>query len=211
MARVALGGALLAAAVAAVAAFPTVTTAQTPAPHAHGDSTRGVRHGSWKRFAAGFATSILAHEGGHIAAALLQGAHPTFGLDHGRPTIFSGIDPTIHPHQQFMFSSAGLDVQDMLDEGILDTPHHRGGEFERGILAGGIATTAFYLTIGRTARVSDIAFMVRTSGLTSTQVALIYGGVAFLHLVRIEVDGHYADFFVRPSATSDLHVGVDWR
>lgn len=183
--------------------------AQAPAvPHATAVVTRD---GSWKRFAAGFATSVLAHEMGHIAAALLQGGHPTFALDRGRPTVYSGINPELHPHRQFMFSSAGLDVQALLDEGILDTPHHGGGTFERGILAGGIGTTAFYLTLGRTGSVSDVAYMVRTSGLTSTQVAFIYGGVALLHLVRIERDGRYADFFVHPDARAGLRVGVELR
>jgi len=192
-------------------ALPTAGHAQTPAAHAPPAATgAGWRHGSWKRFAAGFATSILAHEAGHVAAALLQGAHPSFGLDRGRPTVFSGIDPTLHPHEQFVFSSAGLDVQALIDEGILDGPHH-GGEFERGVLAGGLATTAFYLTLGRIGRVSDVEYMVRTSGLTSTQVTLIYGGVALLHLVRIERDGHYAGFFIHPDARSGVRVGVSWR
>ncbi|MDE3174369.1 MAG: hypothetical protein KGN74_14970 [Gemmatimonadota bacterium] len=170
-----------------------------------------ARDGSWKRFAAGFATSIAAHEAGHIAASLLQGGHPAFGLDHGRPTVYSGFDERLHPRKQFMFSSAGLDVQDLLDEAILDVPHDRGGTFERGILAGGLATTAFYLTIGRTGSVSDVAFMERTSTLGYGQIALIYGGVAALHLVRIERDGRYGQFFVRPDARAGLRVGMDWR
>ncbi len=184
--------------------LPAAAGAQqtTPAPRAQG---------SWARFWSGFATSILTHEGGHIAAALLQGAHPTFGLSRGRPTVYSGIDPELHPHEQFMFSSAGLDAQAMLDEAILDDPHHDGGPFQRGVLMGGIATTAFYLTLGRNGSVSDVAFMRRTSGLTSTQIALIYGGVALMHVIRIERDGRFADFFLRPDARAGLRVGVDLR
>jgi hypothetical protein len=170
-----------------------------------------ITGGSWKRFAAGFATSILAHEGGHVAAALLLGAHPTFGLDHGRPTIFSGINPYEHPHQQFAFSSAGLDVQALLDEGILDDRGRGGGPFKRGVLWGGLATVGFYLTLGRSGSVSDIDFMRRTSGLTALQLDLIYGGVALMHIVRIEHDGRFADFFVRPQARGGLQVGVDLR
>jgi hypothetical protein len=193
-------------------AFAVIVTALIlTTPAAAQDSTAAHRAGGWKRFAAGFATSILAHEGGHVAAALLQGATPTFGLDRGRPTIFSGIDPEKYPHRQFAFSSAGLDVQAILDEGILDDPSHGGGAFQRGVLAGGIATTAFYLTIGRNGSVSDIAFMRRTSGLTSTQIALIYGGVALMHVVRIARDGRFADFFVRPGNPAGLRVGVDLR
>jgi hypothetical protein len=178
---------------------PAVAAAQTaPSP----------ARGSWKRFLAGFATSILAHEAGHVSAALLQGAHPTFGLDRGRPTVFSGIDPDLHPHKQFLFSSAGLDVQALLDEALLDERGRHPGSFRRGILAAGIATTAFYLTLGRTGRVSDVAFMRRTSGLTSMQIALIYGGVALMHVIRIERDGRYADFFVHPASPAGLRVGV---
>ena len=68
-----------------------------------------------------------------------------------------------------------------------------------------------YLTIGRNGSVSDIAFMRRTSGLTSTQIALIYGGVALMHVVRIARDGRFADFFVRPGNPAGLRVGVDLR
>ncbi|HET7631459.1 MAG TPA: hypothetical protein VFK16_04000 [Gemmatimonadaceae bacterium] len=163
------------------------------------------------RFAAGFATSLLAHESAHVAASLLQGAHPTFGLDRGRPTVYSGIDATANPHKQFMFSSAGLDAQAIIDEVILDTPSHGGGAFQRGVLSGGLATTVFYLTLGRTAKVSDIAYMKKTSGLTSTQIALIYGGVALLHSVRIARDGHFAGFFVHPGPPNGLRVGVILR
>lgn len=198
----------LLAAMAALA-LPAAAVAQHGAPTpAAGRTHRG---GSWKRFAAGFVTSILAHEGGHIVASLAQGAHPTFGLNRGRPTVYSGIDWHVHPHKQFLFSSAGLDVQALVDEGILDDPHHGGGPFQRGVLAGGIATTAFYLTLGRCGSVSDIEFMRRTSGLTSTQIALIYGGVALMHIIRIARDGRFAHFFVLPGTHHDLRLGVALR
>src|ERR1700760_4557744 len=48
--------------------------------------------GYWKRLGAGVATSILIHEAGHIGTAIASGAHPTFGFDKGRPTVYSGID-----------------------------------------------------------------------------------------------------------------------
>ena len=57
------------------------------------------------------------------------------------------------------FSAAGLTVQNLLDEVILDVPHNRGSAFERGLLGGGIGTTLFYLTIGRTGTVSDVEFI----------------------------------------------------
>jgi hypothetical protein len=105
----------------------------------------------------------------------------------------------------------GLNVQAAMDEGILDVPHRRGAPFERGVLAGGIATALFYVTLGRTASVSDVDFMARTSSLSKTDITIIYGGVAALHAFRIHRDERYADFFVRPdvNAGKGLKVGVD--
>lgn len=162
----------------------------------------------WRNLAAGFAASILAHEAGHIGMSYALGARPTFGFEDSKPTVFSGIDPSRYPHKQFLFSSAGLNVQAILDEAILDIPHHRGSAFERGILAGGIATAYFYATIGRNARNSDITFMAQTSSLSRTQASLIYAGIATIHTIRIAHNGHYADFFVRPSTRGDVNLGV---
>jgi len=136
------------------------------------------------------------------------GAHPHIGFDKGRPTIYSGINATSDPHKQFLFSSAGLTVQAILDEGILDVPHSRGSAYERGLLTGGIATAFFYATLGRNASNSDITFMARTSSLSKTQASMIYAGLAAIHTVRIARDGHYADFFVRPGPTAGMRVGV---
>lgn len=160
------------------------------------------------RFVLGFVSSILAHEAGHVMASYAVGGHPSFGLDKGRPTVYSGIDADLEPHKQFIFSSAGLTVQTLMDELILDVPHQRGGAFERGLLAGGIATTAFYITIGRNASVSDVTFMARTSSLSKTQVSLIFGGIAAMHAVRIHFDDHYAHFFAAPTERRGLKVGV---
>jgi hypothetical protein len=173
------------------------TTVSTPRP-AH----------YWRDMAGGFATSILAHEAGHVVTAYALGAHPTFGLDKGRPTVFSGINTSRDPHKQFLFSSMGLNVQAAMDEAVLDVPHERGSAFERGVLAGGIATAAFYVTIGRSASVSDIDFMARTSTLSKTELSFIYGGIAALHVVRMHFDGSYANFFVRPAPGRGLQVGV---
>ena len=162
----------------------------------------------WRNFAAGFASSIAAHEAGHVGMSYALGAHPHFGFEGGKPTVFSGIDATHDPHKQFLFSSAGLNVQAIVDEAILDLPHHRGGSFERGLLAGGIATAYFYATIGRNAPNSDIADMARTSSLTKTQASLIYAGLATIQSIRIARDGHYANFFMRPSPSGAISVGV---
>ena len=164
----------------------------------------------WRDFVAGAATSLLLHEAAHVGTSLALGARPTFGFDRGRPTVYSGIDPVAEPRKQFLFSSMGLDVQALLDEVILDVPHHRGAPFERGVLAAGIGTALFYVTIGRTASVSDIDFMSRTSSLSKTDLTLIYGGVALLHAARIHHDGRYAHFFVRPAprAEDGLRIGV---
>jgi hypothetical protein len=166
--------------------------------------------GYWERFGAGFATSILIHEAGHIGTAIASGARPTFGFDKARPTIYSGIDAARYPRRQFWVSAAGLTIQSVLDESILDIPHARGSAFERGLLGGGIGTTLFYLTIGRTGSVSDVEFMAETHVLTKTQVTLIYGSVAVLHTWRISRDPAYANFFARPSVHG-LDLGVEHR
>jgi hypothetical protein len=186
------------------------TLAQTP-----GDSVGPSRNGSatrrwWVLFATGFASSILAHEGAHVAAAYAVGGRPSFGLDEGRPTIYSGVDATIEPRKQFVFSSAGLTVQSLIDEGILDAPRHstRAGAFERGLLAGGLATSFFYVTIGRTGTVSDVDFMARTSRLSKTSITAIFGGLALAQTWRIAHNSRYADFFARPAPEGGLRVGV---
>jgi hypothetical protein len=162
----------------------------------------------WRDVAAGFAASILLHESAHIVASYALGAHPHFGLDDGRPTIFSGINARLEPAKQFRFSSAGLAAQSLLDEGILDTPHQRGSAFERGVLAGGIGTALFYATIGRSGSVSDVDYMSRTSSLSKTDLTILLGGISVLHLVRMAHDGHYANFFLRPGASGGLRIGV---
>src|SRR5205085_42796 len=74
------------------------------------DSTNGASHlvhaRWWQFFVTGFASSIVMHEGAHIVAAYAMGARPTFGLNEGRPTIYSGIDANLEPGKQFVFSSA---------------------------------------------------------------------------------------------------------
>src|SRR5438128_783140 len=65
----------------------------------------------WGTFALGAATSLLAHESAHILTSLALGFHPFVALDHGRPTVFSGIDSQKYPHKQFLFSAAGLTTQ----------------------------------------------------------------------------------------------------
>lgn len=163
----------------------------------------------WRRFALGFGASIAAHESAHILSALLMGFHPHVGLDRGRPTIFSGIDSRKYPRQQFIFSAAGLTTQTLINEAILDIPHAGGGAIERGILAGGIGTTLFYITLGRNGAVSDIAFMSRTSSLSKTQVSLIFGGASAIQAFRISRDPRYDHFFIRP-VENGLGIGLSW-
>ncbi|HEV7704477.1 MAG TPA: hypothetical protein VGO46_09295 [Gemmatimonadaceae bacterium] len=163
------------------------------------------------RFAAGFISSILAHESGHIIASYAVGGHPSFGFNRWRPTIYSGIDSRLDPHKQFIFSSAGLTVQTLLDETILDVPHAKGsiaGPFERGLLAGGLGTVLFYITLGRNGSVSDVSFMSRTSSLSKTQISFIYGSIAVMHAVRIHVKDRYAHFFSAPDDTGHLRIGM---
>lgn len=162
----------------------------------------------WQLLGVGAATSVLLHEVGHITTAFALGSHPTFGFDALRPTVYSNINSHRDPHKQFLFSAAGLTVQTLIDEGILDIPHTRGAAFERGLLGGGIGTTLFYLTIGRNGSVSDVDFMARTHALTKTQITLIFGSVAAMHTVRIWRDPHYANFFARPVGDGRVALGI---
>ena len=138
-----------------------------------------------------------------------MGFHPHVGLDRGRPTIFSGIDSRRYPHKQFIFSASGLVTQAIINEAILDVPRTGGGPIERGILAGGIATTLFYITIGRNGAVSDIAFMSRTSSLSKTQLSLIFGGFSAIQVFRISRNPKYDHFFVRPTENG-LGIGFSY-
>ena len=164
--------------------------------------------GYWKRFAVGAGVSLLAHESAHILTSIALGFHPYIGFDKGRPTVYSGIDSQRYPHKQFLFSAAGLTTQALINEAILDIPHSRGGAIERGILAGGIGTTLFYITIGRNGDVSDIAFMARTSSLSKTQLSLIFGGVSAIQVVRIWRNPAYSHFFVGPTENG---MGIGFR
>ena len=163
----------------------------------------------WRHFALGFAASILAHESAHVISSLVMGFHPYYALDHGRPTVFSGIDSDKYPHQQFIFSAAGLTTQALINEAILDIPHAGGGPIERGLLAGGIGTTLFYITLGRNASVSDISVMARTSSLSKTQLSLIFGGYSAIQAWRISRYPRYAHFFARPT-DSGLAIGFSY-
>ena len=205
IAFVALGAALFAPATLAAQARADSAVTTEPTPR----SRRPAHY--WRSVAAGFATSLLAHESAHVVTAMAVGGNPTFGFSKGRPTVYSGLDAERDSRKQFLFSSMGLNVQAALDEGILDVPHDKGAPFERGVLLGGIATTLFYVTLGRTASVSDVDFMARTSSLSKTDITVIYGGVAMLHVLRIHRDARYANFFVRPAPVGDrgLRVGVN--
>jgi len=195
-------------------ALPDTAAAQFPASASFGgqkllasaDDSNGT---DWKRFVVGFGASIIAHEGAHVLSSLLMGYHPYYAFDTGRPTVYSGIDSEQEPRKQFIFSASGLTTQALINEAILDIPHTGGGSIERGLLAGGIGTTLFYITIGRNASVSDISLMARTSSLSKTQVSLIFGGASAIQALRISRDPKYDHFFVRP-AEDGLRIGMSY-
>lgn len=180
-------------------AGPAVVTDSALRERFHDDSVGMSRSHFYKRFAAGFAGSILLHEAGHFAASYAMGFHPHLGFDKGRPTVFSGIDESSNKRQQFIISAAGLTAQNVLDEIILDVPHNRGGAFERGLLAAGIGTALFYVTIGRNSHVSDISVMARSSHLSKSQLSLIFGSVSAIHAFRMSRDHGYMHFFLAPT------------
>jgi hypothetical protein len=194
-----------------LAALPAIACAQseplTPPRQSQMMRQAADSDNYWQRFALGFASSIVAHESAHVLSSLLMGFHPYYALDHGRPTVFSGIDSNKYPHQQFIFSASGLTTQAVINELILDIPHVGGGPFERGLLAGSIGTTLFYITLGRNGSVSDISVMSRTSSLSKTQLSLIFGGYSAIQAFRISRNPKYDHFFVRPSE-SGVRVGL---
>jgi hypothetical protein len=199
---------------AALVALAPAARAQTSPRSARTDSSV-VREAPprsphyWTYLGLGAATSLALHEAGHVMTSIALGAHPSFGFNEGRPTIYSGIIGDVDHHDQFLFSAAGLTVQTVLDEAILDIPHRRGSAFERGVLAGGLGTTIFYLTIGRTGSVSDIELMAAMHGMTKTQSTLLFGGISALQIWRVHRDGHYANFFARPRRDGRCDVGVE--
>ena len=194
----------------ATAADSAAKSAVTSSAASASDSLRTRRRRFTQVMTMGFVTSILAHESGHFIAGYAVGGHPHLGLNGWQPTVYSGIDERLDRHKQFVFSAAGLTVQELLDELILDMPHVRGGAFERGVLAGGIGTTLFYATLGRNSPVSDITVMARTSSLSKTKVSLIFGSVSALHTLRIARNGRYAHFFALPSENG-IKMGVSFR
>src|SRR4051812_48741345 len=175
---------------------PSVAIAQHEAARA--DSVR-LAPNYWPKVVVGAASSILVHEAAHIATSFAVGGKPTFGFDNFRPTVYSGIHLQTDPRKQFYFSVSGLVVQSLLDEAILDIPHERGGAFERGLLAWGIGTTLFYLTIGRWGSVSDVDFIARTHAMNKTQVTLVFGSIIAAHTWRISRDPRYDHFFIAPT------------
>jgi hypothetical protein len=155
---------------------------------------------SWLEFSAGFVASIAAHELAHLGTSLIVGGDPSVGFRNGRPVVYSGIDLDAHPHRQFAFAASGMGMQLLINEVVLDWPRGpgRAGEFERGLLAGGIGTVLFYFTIGRTSSVSDVRQMADNSGLSTWALTAIFGGVAATDVLRIALDQRYAHFFASP-------------
>lgn len=170
------------------------------------------RRFSWPAFGAGFLTSLLAHEAAHLASAFFLGGQPSVGFDRGRPVVYSGIDPQVHPGDQFIFSASGMAVQLAVNEVILGSRHapEPAGAFERGVLAGGIGTVLFYFTVGRNSPVSDVDHMARASGVSKWWLTAIYGGVAASDVARVAVRSRYAPhLFALPGPRGELVVGMN--
>jgi hypothetical protein len=195
-----LPGLIALAALAALAGAPPARAQVAPA-------TPRV---AWPQFAEGFALSIVAHECGHVLSALALGGSPALTVDRGRPVIESGIDGTRHPARAFTFSAAGMTVQLAASEAILDWPHRGApaGSLARGFLAGGIATVAFYVTVGRGAKVGDMAQMEEFSSLSPWTLTAIFGGVALSDALRLAIEPRYGSLFMVPLPDGRLAIGL---
>ena len=129
------------------------TAVDRPAPRA---GCRTPRATYWRRMAAGFATSILAHEAAHCRHRRGRRRPPHLRLEQGTAYGLLGARRG-HPEAPAI---------PLLQHGAQRPGAPRRGDsrraasgrraFERGVLAGGIATALFYVTIGRTASVSDV-------------------------------------------------------
>jgi hypothetical protein len=181
------------------------------APTVHGqrsDSSTVARGHPRRTWVLGAVTSLLAHEAAHVVSSYAMGATPRFAFDpQWRPTVYSGIDPDTARTKQLIFSSAGLAVQAGIDEWVLDVPAARSSAFGRGMVACGLGTAFFYVTLGRNANVSDITLMARTSSLSKNEVSLIVGGVATMHAVRF-FQHRSSSVYVEPGPDGRLRVGM---
>ena len=174
-------------------------------------SARRPRRGfSWGSFAVGAVTSIAAHEASHVITSIVAGGSPGLHFDRGRPVISSGIESTVHPTRQFAFAASGMVTQFLLNELILDSPRDSGraGEFERGVLAGGVGTVVFYFTLGRNAKVSDVQQMTQNSSLSKGTLTAIFGTAAAFDVIRILSRKRYAQFLAVPDRAGGLRLGV---
>lgn len=156
----------------------------------------------WPKFIAGFFTSLAAHEAAHVTSSLVMGYTPGLGFDAGRPVIHSGIDEARHHTAQFIFSASGMTTQLVLNEVLLDWPHHGqpASAFTKGMLASGVGTVLFYFTIGRSSNISDVQLMADNSSLSKWELAAIFGGVAATDVVRVLINPRYAHFFAAPTS-----------
>ena len=200
---------------AAAFATPRIAAQTAPADQRRhpGEQAGPVAQPHYKlRFALGFVSSILAHESGHVIASYAVGGHPSFGFNKWRPTIYSGIDSRIDPHKQFIFSSAGLTVQTLLDETLLDVPHargkHRGAVRARAARRRDRHRALLHHPRPHGQRERRDASWPNTSSLSKTQISLIFGGMAAIHAVRIHFKDRYAHFFTVPDASGHLRVGM---
>jgi hypothetical protein len=71
-----------------------------------------------------------------------------------------------------------------------------------------VATVAFYVTIGRTAKVGDMAQMEEFSSLSPWTLTAIFGGVAASDALRLVVEPRYGSLFMVPLPDGRLAVGL---
>lgn len=125
----------------------------------------------WDDFALGFASSLAAHEAGHIVVAKSKGSNVSYdGLSIVYPSAkFSRAD-----HLQV--ASAGFQTQWMLDELVLhdrDEPRRKPGNFGAGVVCAQIGTTLAYLTVLKNHSRGDIAGMSQATGMSNDRLVLL--------------------------------------
>ena len=103
-----------------------------------------------------------------------------------------------------------MTVQLAASEVVLHWPHdgQPAGSFARGFLVSGIATVAFYVTIGRNAKVGDMAQMEEFSSLSPWTLTAIFGGVAASDALRLALQPRYGSLFLPPPPAGRPAVGL---
>ena len=142
----------------------------------------------WERFALGFASGIVAHEGGHILVATSKG----YRVSHDGLTItYPGA--IMRPADQLQLASAGFQTQWILSEFVVRDQNGREhkkapGSFGAGVVCSYLGVSLAYLTFLKNQNQGDIAGVSYATGLSHDRLALMAAIPAVLDTWRLVGD-----------------------